>query len=339
MKQTKSFKILVYVGLDLLGDGLMKLSFLRALRGTYPKAQIIWFAGKGKSVFSGVLSPTSKGLIDDVVDTISYGSSLKDLIKPLPFRESFDIIIDTQTRIKTTLLLKRIPHKIFISRAANFFFSNKKPDKTKQSSRHLQERLLDLVRVLNDTTRIDLVKAPLYLSSEDEKIAQKLLPKLKEGNFYVGLVPGAGGRQKCWPLGNYVKLAHWLREKGHVPVFILGPQERDWVSELQEKVPFARFPLQEKEVVGNNPSLFLSMALGKRLKGAVTNDCGTGHLLAAVDTPLVSLFGPTNAEKFSPYTPHLILLKAQDFSPSGNTEMDLIPLDAVQNGLFTLLLS
>jgi len=39
--------ILVYVGLDLMGDALMKMPFVRALRETYPKARITWLAGKG----------------------------------------------------------------------------------------------------------------------------------------------------------------------------------------------------------------------------------------------------------------------------------------------------
>lgn len=314
----------------------MKLSFLRALRGLYPTAHITWFAGKGKSVFSSLLLPLSQGLIDEVEDTIFYGSSFKDWLKPSLFKEPFDIIIDTQTRVKTTLLLKKIPHKLFISRAANFFFSDKKLKKNQKSSCHLQERLLDLVRILEGGTKINLERASLILPSEDEILAQQILPVPECGSFYVGLVPGAGGRQKCWPLENYIKLAHHLKGKGCLPVFILGPQEKDWIPKLKEEVPFARFPLQEK-IVGEMPSLFLSMALGKRLKASVTNDCGTGHLLAAVDAPLVSLFGPTNAEKFSPYTPHLILLRAQDFSKEGRDEMDLIPVERVQEALFKLL--
>ena len=44
--------ILVYVGLDLVGDGLMKLPFLRALRRAYPTASITWLAGKETTVYA-----------------------------------------------------------------------------------------------------------------------------------------------------------------------------------------------------------------------------------------------------------------------------------------------
>ena len=40
--------ILVYVGLDRFGDGLMKLPFVRALRSTWPEAHVTWLAGKGE---------------------------------------------------------------------------------------------------------------------------------------------------------------------------------------------------------------------------------------------------------------------------------------------------
>ena len=39
--------ILVYVGLDLVGDGLMKLPFARLLRANWPDARVVWCAGKG----------------------------------------------------------------------------------------------------------------------------------------------------------------------------------------------------------------------------------------------------------------------------------------------------
>ena len=44
--------ILVYVGLDLMGDGLMKLPFVRALRNAFPDARITWLAGKGRTVYA-----------------------------------------------------------------------------------------------------------------------------------------------------------------------------------------------------------------------------------------------------------------------------------------------
>jgi ADP-heptose:LPS heptosyltransferase len=75
----------------------------------------------------------------------------------------------------------------------------------------------------------------------------------------------------------------------------------------------------------------LTIALARRLSSAVANDSGTGHMLAAADIPLVSLFGPTPPAKFAPATPRLTVLRAQDFG--GGDAMESIPVQAVAAAL------
>ena len=112
--------ILAYVGLDLMGDALMKMPFVRALRETYPQARITWLAGKGKTVFSGPLAPLVKGLIDEVIEDAGIGSDWTELFRrPLPGRH-FDLVIDTQRRVLTTLILRRLDCDRFISGAMDF---------------------------------------------------------------------------------------------------------------------------------------------------------------------------------------------------------------------------
>jgi ADP-heptose:LPS heptosyltransferase len=74
----------------------------------------------------------------------------------------------------------------------------------------------------------------------------------------------------------------------------------------------------------------LTIALGRRMTAAVANDSGTGHMLAAADIPLVSLFGPTPARKFAPGATRLTVVQAQDF---GADSMDAIPTAAVEAAL------
>ena len=63
---------------------------------------------------------------------------------------------------------------------------------------------------------------------------------------------------------------------------------------------------------------------------AVANDAGMGHLLAAADCPLVSLFGPTSAAKFAPFADRLTLIEAQAF---GSEDMAAIPIEAVSSAV------
>ena len=113
-------RVLVYVGLDLMGDGLMKLPFVRALRAAFPEGEIIWLAGKGASAYKTALAPLVQGLITEVIDNADVGSHWMEILgRPLK-DQSFDLVIDTQSRMLTTLVLKRIKTRFFISGAADF---------------------------------------------------------------------------------------------------------------------------------------------------------------------------------------------------------------------------
>ena len=64
----KPLSIGVYVGLDFVGDGLIKLPFIRSLRQVFPQAKITWIAGTHKSEFKRSLAPLVKGLLNEVIE-------------------------------------------------------------------------------------------------------------------------------------------------------------------------------------------------------------------------------------------------------------------------------
>jgi len=100
-------------------------------------------------------------------------------------------------------------------------------------------------------------------------------------------------------------------------------------------VPSALFP----EATPPDPALGVArlefaVALCHRLSAAVANDSGIGHLLGAVGTPLVTLFGPTDAARWAPFTERGMIVRAQEF---GGEAMDAIPVDAVLRALDRLM--
>jgi ADP-heptose:LPS heptosyltransferase len=109
-------------------------------------------------------------------------------------------------------------------------------------------------------------------------------------------------------------------------VFLVGPEEKQWVAPLRKAVPQALFPEQVSAAPDSAHGPCLVAALGERLSAAVANSSGQGDLLAAGGAPLVSLYGPTRPEKYGPFARSLICLKAQDY---GSDRIDAIPLDAV----------
>ena len=316
--------VLVYVGLDAVGDGLIKLPFVRALRAAFPKARITWMAGKGHTVFADTLAPLIQGLIDEVLDEAKIGSRPLELLRnPLPGR-AFDLIIDTQRRLLTTLILKRITHRRFISAAGNFRLSHAGPAPGWVRPASLAAQMMALVEIAGG--RAGEAAFPLPRDAATEDLAASLLPA---GRRYVGFAPGAGGRHKCWPLERYIALAGAIGDA--VPVFLLGPAEAgDWAETIRAALPQALLPLQRTESL----TPMLTIALARHLSAAIANDSGTGHMLAAADIPLISLFGPTPADKFAPITGRPVVIRSQDF---GGEAMAAIPLDAVAAKLKMLL--
>lgn len=314
--------VLVYSGRELMGDGFMKVPFLRALRGAWPRARITWLAGAGKTVYAGPLRPLVAPYLDEIIEEAGIGLGAGELFRrPLAGRP-FDLVLDTQRRVLTTLILRRARHRLFVSGAADFRLSDCRPASPYRKPAAMVDQLLDLLRVA--TGREPDLSPPPPIPGHYEAAARAALP---EGETHLGLVPGAGGRHKCWPLECFVALARAAAARGWRPVFLLGPDERDWLAELSEAVPEARFPLQDPAAPAElAPSPLFTMAVGRRLALAVTNDCGTAHMLAAAETPLLSLFGPTAPQKFAPATPDLTLIRAQDF---GGEAMAAIPLAAV----------
>lgn len=326
--------VLVYVGLDLVGDGLIKLPFLRALRNAFPAARITWLAGKGKSVYAHGLAPLVSGLIDEVVEEAETGRHWSEIFsRPLAGTalagRRFDLIIDTQRRVGTTLLLRRVPHGSFVSGAADYTFSSLRPAERRGKAPAMIRQLLDLVELASGRPA-DIHGGPPEDPRHDE-LARRLLPG---GRCYIGLAPGAGGKHKCWPLARFLELAESQLASGRTPVIFLGPEETDWARQVAQDLPAALLPLQSEEVEASGPSPLLTIALARRLALAVANDAGVGHMMAAANCPLVSLFGPTQPEKFAPLVAHARVIQAQTF---GGEAMELIPLDAVEDAVETLL--
>jgi ADP-heptose:LPS heptosyltransferase len=328
MTEPPPASVMVYVGLDRIGDGLLKLPFVRGLRHAFPAATITWVAGKETSVYASVLAPVVSGLLDEVIENAAIGLHPTEFLhRPLAGRR-FDLVIDTQRIVWTSLSLWRVPHRAFISPAARFLLSVRRPPRGYRPPRSMQRQLLDLLELASAKTYPTPATLELDLAPALFADAERLLPR---GPAYVGIAPGSGGLPKCWPLENFVAVAKAQAAARRVPVFILGPKEVDWMADLRAAVPEARFPLQDAGVeAAHQFSPLFTIALSKQLAAALSNDSGAGHMLAVGGTPLVALYGTTVAEKFMPMTRRLAILRAADF---GGREMAVIPVKPVLDAI------
>lgn len=321
---TEQPSILVHVTGDRIGDALIKWPVIVALRAALPDHRLVWLAGRRRSVFAGPLSTLADGVIDEVRDAAGVGIAWSELLRPA-YPGTFDIIIATEPKLRAALVLRRVRHRLFISPALGFRLSHRRPADAYPDSAFAQFRTLASLAAARELN----VECTLEPGEPHTDIAASLLPAT---TGYVGFAPGSAGARKRWPLERFIELARLQTAAGRTPVFFLGPDELAMLPVLREAVPAALFPEQAPAAGDHGP--LLSIALARRLDGAVANDAGGGHLLAAGGRGLITLFGHTNPEKFKPPYGTRIAITARDF---GGTTMTAIPVAAVAAALERLL--
>lgn len=318
----------VFSGGETYGDAIYKIVFLRALRRAFPRARIAWLTA-GDTLYASSLRDAVLGaaagppLLDTVIPRCGLPEgSLAPLRPPPPGLGPYDLLLDTQSLLWRSLAARRIPHGRFLSMSR----LRHAPDT------HILDRLLALLEQATGTPpRRDL--SPLPIPPDLRRAAHAALPG--EATRHVGLAPGAGGTAKIWPLDRFLALAEGIAETGRTPVFLLGPSERGMRDTIAARLPDALLPLDHPALAAaGGLSPLATVAVAARLAAAVSNDSGTGHMIAAAGTPLVSLFGPSDPGKFRPLSPRGIVVRATDH---GGPAMDRIPVTAARTALDTLL--
>ncbi len=217
--------------------------------------------------------------------------------------EPFDLIIDLQTKIRNSLILKLIPHKLFISSTFNFMLS--KPsirlNKEKKNSKFI-------LKAINKSIGKNIELKDFDINNIDKKFfieSEKLLPK----NNYVGLSITQGNvyRKKMWPIENIVELCRILLKNKKIPVFFIEKNNIELKNKISNLIPEAQFPEHQTNI--SSPALVT--CLGKRLDFAISIDNGVMHMLSLGKIPMIVLFGPTSSEKFAPDYKNLIILDSK----------------------------
>jgi ADP-heptose:LPS heptosyltransferase len=318
-----------------LGDAFLQAGFFHALRCRFPKAKVTFAVSIGGSPYADSMRTVMAPFIDEVLTAqalcLDRSQMRRSAPRPMNGRQ-FDLILDMEKLWWRCLAIRRTRHRVYISASKHFLFSSRWP-RSWQKPAHLSLQYHMLLDAAGMPVRASL-PPPNFHDAEADRRAVELLPG---GRTYIGLVPGAGNREKCWPLDRFIALAHDCLAAGHVPVMLLGPDESDWLDLVRSDCPEALLPAWDgNEMRSEFRSPLQTVAVGGRLAAAVTNDCGVAHMLAAAATPLISLFGSTNPVKYVPLTPWVSVLAAREY---GSGSLDAIPYGAVRAALISLIAS
>jgi len=137
----------------------------------------------------------------------------------------------------------------------------------------------------------------IWLGPEDVARVDQLAVQLglAKDRSWVVIQPGARYWFKAWPPQRFAEVADRLHDRFGCQVLVAGsPQE---AALTQAVVDHAKSPLLS--IAGRSDVRMLA-ALLKRSTLFIGNDTGAMHIAAAVGTPLVGLFGPSNPLEWGP---------------------------------------
>jgi ADP-heptose:LPS heptosyltransferase len=207
--------------------------------------------------------------------------------------KKFDLIIDNQTKIRNTLIYKRIPHQYYLSPTFNYFFSKPKIEINKE--KHVQLRITNyLEKILNK--KFNFENEYKNINKKFSKISNKLIKKEKK---YIGFSIKAGHptRIKEFNLKEITKVAKYFEKKNYIPTFFLEEHYTKEIKFIKKNIKNSFFPELKINKKNRDPSLVVE--LGKQMEFIITIDNGVMHMLALSGVKMFCFFAK-NAEKFKP---------------------------------------
>jgi len=141
--------------------------------------------------------------------------------------------------------------------------------------------------------RIDPSKREPVISIDERsrRFAKRFLENLKisDNDLLIGIQIGASAHWKQWNLDNFAKLCDRLIEEYKAKVILLGaPDERDMAKYVSDRMHYVPINAVGKTEVKEAAALIERCAL------FICNDSGLGKISIAIDTPTITIGGPTD---------------------------------------------
>lgn len=287
-----------------IGDAVMCLPALEALKSLYPSAEIHLLAkqrvvpvfennpavsafitvGGGHNGFFGALR-LSKELREHDFDLAvlfqnAFGAALVAFLSGI--RERVGYARD----MRSGLLTKAVPATAAIRKRHQVFY------------------YLNIIEALGAKPQASPVPK-IFITGAERKAAREFLEKQGlAGRPVFGAAPGAAfGPAKKWPVERFASVLKGLTDehKGAALVFG-GPDDREACAAVKAAFP-AAIDLSGKMTLRE------SMALVELAQVFITNDSGPMHLAAALGTPTVGIFGSTEDSLTGPVGPSVAVVR------------------------------
>ena len=310
---------ILIVRLGAMGDVLHALPAVHLLRTAIPNCEIGWvierrwlplLCAPGHPLF-GPLA-LERPLVNDihVVDTrawrraMGHPSTWREVSKLISAmrQKRYELAIDFQGAIKSAVLasLSGADGVVgFVSpreSAARMFYSNA----VQTELPHVVDMNFALAREVIGKA-ISPPRTLLPFDAKAELWAETFAGEHGFTRFAI-LAPTAGWRAKEWPLENFASVAKALAAEGTTSLINFGPGEESVAERLRELSGDTAKPLA--------CDLSQLIAITRRASLFVGGDTGPMHLAAALQVPVIALFGPTDPARNGPYSPQSKVLRS-----------------------------
>ncbi|HEX5483180.1 MAG TPA: lipopolysaccharide heptosyltransferase II [Terriglobia bacterium] len=312
-----------------IGDAVMSLPALEALRVRFPEAEIVLVSKPWVSDVYAHHPAVDRQIIYDAQGEHRGSAGFSKLIRQLR-EERFEAAILFQNAFHAAWMAWRagIPTRVGYARDARARLLTESIETPPPAAYgHQAYYYLHLLFRAGIIERPDppraLEEIRLIVPPEERSWAVRYVESLglPGPRFLVGVVPGASfGPAKRWPAERFAELADRLAMALHADVVLFGAaSERPLAEEVAQEMKHT------PAIVAGEATLRQSMALLERCRLVVTNDSGMMHVAAALALPVVAIFGSTDPDATGPFGPNARVVRHEvECSPCG---LRVCPID------------
>ncbi len=313
-------KSLLIVRLSAMGDVIHTLPAVEALRQAFPQATIGWLIDERWAELlcapeTARRGPTSPGRpLVDWVHTVNLRDWRKSFFTLSTSQQiarvwndvrsvHYDVALDLQGAIRSAVLVRWSRAPVIYGAAqprespASLLYTRR----IIARGTHVVEQNLSIAEaVVGAKLSSPSVQLPHHRESEgkvDDLLRQLGLHSCE----LVILNPGAGWGAKRWPAEYYGRVAVALAGSGIRSIINYGPGEESLAEEVE-----AASNGKAKAV---KTSISELIALTRRGRLFIGGDTGPMHLAAALQVPVVAIFGPTDPARNGPHATRSVVLR------------------------------
>ena len=301
-------KILIRVN-NWIGDVVMISPAMRAVRRTFPRAEITLLAKtwvldalRGSCDFDRLIEYDRDGRHSDWRGRWALIRYLR--------KENFDLALLFQKAFEAALFayLARIPRRVgFRTDSRGWLLTD--PIELPQGIHHADQllRIAETIGAVDPDRRLSF-----HLSSEGRDGALRLLHQLglhDDGTILVAVHPGASKPERAWDAERFgLVLQSLVRDYEAVPILLGARTDGRALETIRRIVGSPCLPLADL------PNLQVMAALLEHCQLLICNDSGPMHIAAALRVPVVAVFGPGSRHRTRPLAaPDLFRVISRDF--------------------------